>query len=84
MISISILPTTYKSSFCRQVQLENIATNSREELKRLWEQWTQHTVRGAFRPTILHTARHAVPLIFFKGHFFWPNGTPAAREEFIC
>ena len=22
-------------------------------LKRLWEQWTQHTVRGAFRPTIL-------------------------------
>ena len=28
-------------------------------LKRLWEQWTQHTVRGAFRPTILPVEKSA-------------------------
>ena len=34
-------------------------------LKRLWEQWTQHTVRGAFRP-----------LQIFIGQDSWPKGTP--------
>ena len=30
-----------------------------QSLKKLWEQWTQHTVRGAFRPTILPIEKSA-------------------------
>ena len=45
-----------------------------EKVKRLWEQRTQHTVRGAFRPTI-------VPIENLQGNCVpgcvWENPTPA-------
>ena len=38
-----------------------------QSLKRLGEQWTQHTVRGAFRPTILPICKGtACPTVFQK------------------
>ena len=39
--------------FAVLMKLETYVKTFREQLKRLWEQWTQHTVRGAFRPIIL-------------------------------
>ena len=65
---------TFNGLICR----ENL--NAHYSVKRLWEQWTQHTVRGAFRPTIL-------PIENLQGNCVpgcvWENPTTAGHYSVL-